>query len=158
MVFNYRGGGVEIDPLFFSESGVIVIELLSEEKPILGYDYGWNYGGIYIVPDGTGYEDWTGRRIFRKSQVVDGYLFKNNSFYGYIGDEQDIEVPEGITGIGGLYYGNPYFKSVKLPSTISYISANTLGLFLMDITLYIHEDTVIAPDASINKHIIIRYR
>jgi hypothetical protein len=91
---------------------------------------------VFIVPDSWEY-DLRYNGIFKKSEVIDGYLIKNNIFCGYIGKEKDLVIPEGVTDVAS-YWNNEqdyssYFRyikypveSVRFPSTIDRILSENM--------------------------------
>lgn len=63
-------------------------------------------------------------RIFTVNDIdANGFVIKDNILYGYMGEEQDIVVPEGVTKIAdGAFYG-ANITSIQIPNTVESIGA-----------------------------------
>jgi hypothetical protein len=118
---------------------------------------------VYIVPDGSP-EDYlkvegsTGYRLsFWKSEAIDGYLVKNNVYMGYIGNEKDVIIPEGVTKLHNSdRFKFSVYNSINIPSTVTYIQKDNMFYNYIK-TIYVSENTVIEEGAFNSKATIIRY-
>jgi hypothetical protein len=122
---------VTIDHHFFGDSNITVLEFTNEKPSILKeIGHGKHGSFLYIVPEESD-DDYlvsapgfvTGYIGFKPSEIINGYLIKNQVFYGYIGGtESHMEIPEGVTDLAeySLYMLYP-IESVKFPKTLQLI-------------------------------------
>ncbi|MDR1906145.1 MAG: hypothetical protein LBQ27_04415 [Clostridiales bacterium] len=158
-------GSVEITRGFFGNSGVEVIEFLSEKPSILKegiFEGNRRWAAFLIVPEGSP-DDFFGegtenRLKFKPLEAINGYFIKENIFHGYYGDKEHIEVPEGVESTAvnsGVGYS---VTTIKFPSTMKVIIARSNfnasnGLE----TVYVSQNTVI-EEGAISSHVeIVRY-
>ncbi|MDR3293081.1 MAG: hypothetical protein LBT20_03135 [Clostridiales bacterium] len=114
---------VTIDHYFFEESKVYMLEFTSKSPSTLK-NMASNINGsiICIVPEDSDDDYLVGYVGFKPSEMINGYLIKNQIFYGYIGTESYIEIPEGITELTqSISYIRYSVSSAKIPSTVQTI-------------------------------------
>ncbi len=87
----------------------------------------FNLSDLSISPGSTnnGYVGYYASEVIN-AEVIDDYVFivdgSNRELVGYIGDDTDLVIPEGITSIGEeAFYGNEDIKSVIIPSSVTSI-------------------------------------
>jgi hypothetical protein len=125
-------GSVTIKDGFFEDNKLDYIEFLSEEPSSVGNIFVGRRSAIkaiIIIPEAAD-ESYTNDLVFKRSEMQDGYLIKNNIFYGYCGDQKDIVIPEGVTKVWDQDDARDYtsfdfmkypIESVRFPSTLQTI-------------------------------------
>jgi hypothetical protein len=161
---------VEIVGQFFNGSKVFLIEFTNLTPSTFRWENSWL--PLVIIPDGSSEDYLKNSNPYLKSEVINDYLIKDGVFGGYIGNDTEIEIPEGVIGI---MKGEYRFKllittrvlSVKFPTTIQVIQKNSLfydfsrGNLIDELnglkTVYVPYNTIIEEDAFSSKIEIIRY-
>jgi hypothetical protein len=160
-------GSLTIGERFFYKSSTAypVIEFLNNEPPIIvgNRSVSLSYM-VFVMPDDSPNNyipiynsDIEEYRPFRKSEIIDGYLIKNNVYMGYIGEEKDLVIPEGVTQIytsDRLQFIRP--NSVYFPSTLVRIEEKNIFNYRVG-TVYVSSKTIIEDDAFLEETQIIRY-
>jgi hypothetical protein len=176
---------VRIGENFFGDNELDVIELKNEGKYMFYGNFGYQRDSVLLIPDGSDYDDaytyYSG--VFKKSEVINDCLIGNDVFYGYIGVNAEITIPENVTGIATSWNNNNWMKyptrfikypikSIKFPSSIDRISKdNIFSSFSVNYTVkneadknyaalttvYVSSNTIIEDGAFMPDVIIERY-
>jgi hypothetical protein len=107
---------------------------------------------IHLYEEGTSIYDY----IYTKSEVMGDYLIKNNKFYGYMGTENEISIPEGVESLftSASYIAVPLI-SIKFPITIKSIGKNMFSQNKDLERVYVYKGTIVEDDAFLENVDII---
>ncbi|MDR3292640.1 MAG: hypothetical protein LBT20_00885 [Clostridiales bacterium] len=142
-------GSVTIKTSYFANCQVDYLEFLSSEPPILGNIWDFNRSKIIIIVPEESEENYIRQLSFKRSEMQDGYLIKNNIFYGYCGDQKDIVIPEGVTKIWATWDTN----SLGNLSSFDYIKYPIETVWFPTTLLKIEEESLFARFSYGNKNI-----
>ena len=81
--------------------------------------------GLYYYIPGCGKVVVRGMdKHIRKAKILKGTeIIVDGAFYNYV-DLHEVDIPEGVTEIGGSAFYNSSIKDIKIPDTVTYIGTN----------------------------------
>jgi hypothetical protein len=151
-------GEVSVAEAFFRNTKIMFIEI-KQPCDIHSQNRTNSRGLAYIYADnlyneGASTDDCT----FKKSEIIGDYLIKNKKFYGYMGTESEISIPEGVESLFTLEsYIASSLISIKFPKTITAIGKNMFSKSKDLERVSVYKGTAIEDDAFLEDVDIIEY-
>jgi hypothetical protein len=158
---------VRIGENFFGDNELDLIELKSEEQYKFEPELYGAFGKpgsktqhiIVLVSDNNTGIYTTLKNVFKQSEVINGFLIREGVFWGYIGSDSDIIIPETVTTLATdrNFIKHP-ITSAYFPATINSISKDNLfSRFSKLTTVYVSSNTTIEDGAFMPNVVIERY-
>jgi hypothetical protein len=142
---------------FFEKCKITILEFTNYKPSIVD---GSIESDVVLIPECFSYSEYliglTWQGGYHRSNLVDECIVKNGFFRGYIGEDQDIKVPEGTQEVRNILYMPP-FDSIRFPETLVKIEAKDGFKEYENITVIVSFNTIIEEGAFAYSVNIIYY-